>query len=471
MMRTAISPPKMMRSVYGPEPPRERAAEYPGLASLEVRELFPDVPAAMYSLGDDLSIVRKTTQDALTRVDMNRVQRQDTVNILCSEHGFSIMGGEPYAEMIRTVKDVVHERTGCTNIRLRVGVGAGFHEAREIVRHFKLDLYFNGQTCRVGPFDEGVPIETEIGTLYGVAKAYDADWFIHTHYGDLRELYVHRLIDKVLKPFAMSYARLETRGVCHFNFGPRSSNFVQRAIFNSPFIQSKYIFTSFLMVSPAGIVGVDADNDVNQINRRQIITYLRSFGKFIRLLAEIDECVVVLDGARCPMYAHTGGVVFGNLVYNPKVDYFDLDAIPAGTYFAVLERDPSAPKLKGINPAIKALVINHLWTGMFCTEYPMNIPTIVVGRDLADVLIKDPRNPKFMSYAVTAEDLQTAIGFAQRIGRTDQIIVFDGNFGSINVSPSLAEFMLKRAPEVSRHVDEEFFPKWLRQRGIDPQSL
>jgi hypothetical protein len=49
--------------------------------------------------------------------------------------------------------------------------------------------------------------------------------------------------------------------------------------------------------------------------------------------------------------------------------------------------------------------------------------------------------------------------------------VFDGSFGSINLSPSMAEFMLKKAPEVSRNVDEELLPKWLRQRGIDPQQV
>jgi len=63
------------------------------------------------------------------------------------------------------------------------------------------------------------------------------------------------------------------------------------------------------------------------------------------------------------------------------------------------------------------------------------------------------------------------MGFARRVARTDNIIVFDGSFGSINLSPSMAEFMLKKAPEVSRNVDEELLPKWLRQRGIDPQQV
>ena len=45
--------------------------------------------------------------------------------------------------------------------------------------------------------------------------------------------------------------------------------------------------------------------------------------------------------------------------------------------------------------------------------------------------------------------------------------MFDGSFGSINLSPALAEFLVQKVPEVSRKVDEELLPKWLRQRGFD----
>jgi hypothetical protein len=72
-----------------------------------------------------------------------------------------------------------------------------------------------------------------------------------------------------------------------------------------------------------------------------------------------------------------------------------------------------------------------------------------------------------MDFAVTAETLEAAMGFAGKIAAADKVIVFDGSFGSITVSPSLAEFMLKKAPEVSQRVDEELFPMWLRQRGIE----
>lgn len=315
-----------------------------------------------------------------------------------------------------------------------------------------------------------MPIDTEIGILYGLTKIYDADWFIHAHYGDLRELYWHRLIDRALKPFTMSYARLETRAVYHFNFGPRSSNFVQRAIFDSPFVQEKYAFSCFLMTAPSGITKIDADNDLNQIDRRLTLDCLESYGKMIRLFAEIDECVAVLDAGKWPHYQHAGGITFGNLV-NAELDFFDLDAVPAATGFALFEKIPGVPKVKAVNPSIKVLLINHMWTGMMCTELPLSTPTILVGRNLADKLVIEASNPEFMNVAVTAENLTAAMNFALRIAGTDKILVFDGTFGSINLSPSLGEFLMLKAPEVSRKVDEELLPKWLRQRGIDPGEL
>lgn len=165
---------------------------------------------------------------------MNMIKPNDTVNILSSQYGFQIMGGQAYAEMLKTIKDVVEAKTGCHNIRLRVATGFRIREPLEIVKEYKMDEYFKGQTAPVRAIDPGVPIETEIGTLYGVARIYDADWIIHAHHGELRELDMHRMINRAIKPFAMSYARLETRSVEHMNFGPRSSNFIPKVIFNSP---------------------------------------------------------------------------------------------------------------------------------------------------------------------------------------------------------------------------------------------
>jgi len=467
-MLNKAKPSYIRKSIYGPEP-KMRVGDLPGIEALEIRDLFPDVPHEIFLEGGDLSVIRKATKDSLKKVKMDMIRPKDTVNILSSQYGFQIMGGEAYTEMIKTIKDVVEEKTGCKNIRLRVATGFRIREPQEIIQHYKLDQYFKGQARPVRPIDKGVPIETEIGTLYGMAKIYDADWIIHAHHGELRELDMHRMINRAIKPFAMSYARMETRGVAHINFGPRSSNFVSRVIFNSPFVQKKFTFGCFLLTSPEGITGVDAGNDMFELDRRLMILAFKSYGKIRELYNEIKECIAVMDATGEPRYMIGGGMTFGNLT-EAELDLFDLDAIPVSLGYGLYERPPGAPKLKSVNPAIKALVINHMWTGVPQLELPTHIPTIVVGRDLADILAADPMNHDFMRYVVTAENLETAMEFARRTAKTDNIIVFDGCFGAITLSPPLAELLIKKAPDVNRRVDQELMPKWLRQRGIDPKQ-
>jgi hypothetical protein len=359
MLKETVLPPPIRRSMYGPEL-RRRVAELPGLVSVEVRDLFHDIPQEICLEGDDVSLIRRATEDALAAVDMSMIQAEDTVNILSSQYGFQILGGEPYAEVIRTIKDLVQERTGCQNIRLRVATGIRIQEPKEIIKYYGLDQYFNRRALGIGPLDKGVPIETEIGPLYGIARAYDADWIIHAHYNELRELDCHRLIDRAIKPFSMAYARLETRAAAHFNFGPRSANFIQRAIFDSPFVQRKFTFGCFLLTSPAGITGVHADNDLNRLDRRLTAGILKSYGKLRQLLAEIDECIAVLDAGSEPRYMFGGGMTFTNLV-EAETDLFDLEAIPYGLGFGFYEKPPGAPEVRGVNPAIKALVIKETW--------------------------------------------------------------------------------------------------------------
>ena len=133
MLKAAAKPPKIMESSSGPGLPVQRAADLPGISSLDITRLFPDIPAPIYSNSDDLSAVSAATQKALSGVDMEMIGPRDSVNLLCSEHGFSILEGEAYAQMLRTIKDVVEERTGC-KVRLRFCVGGGMNEAREMIR-------------------------------------------------------------------------------------------------------------------------------------------------------------------------------------------------------------------------------------------------------------------------------------------------------------------------------------------------
>jgi len=468
-MLKKATPSYIRRSVYGPEP-RKRAADLPGIVALELRNVFPDIPKEIYLEGDDPAIIREATRNALKKVNMDRIRPSDKVNILSSQYGFQIMGGEAYTEMIKTIKETVEERTGCRNIRLRVTTGFRIREPNEIIKHYGLDKVFRGNAAAVRAIDKGVPIETDIGTLYGVAQVYDADWIIQAHHGELRELDMHRMINRTIKPFAMAYARMETRAVAHMNFGPRSSNFIAKVIFESEFVQSRFTFGCFLLTSPQGIVGVDAGSDLDALERKLMLLGFKSYGKIRELFSEVRECIAVLDATGEPRYMIGGGMTFGN-VTEAELDLFDLDILPVSLGFGLYERPAGGPRVKSINPAIKALVINHMWLGVPQLELATHIPTFVVGKDLANLLRDDPMNHDFMRYAVTAENLETAMEFARRIAKTDNVVVFDGSFGALTLSPPLAEQLLERAPEVSRRVDKQLMPKWLRQRGIDPDEL
>ena len=471
MIKQAVQPPECMESVYG-STPLMRAAYLPGMAAVGVRDLFPDIKQEIYLHGGNLAVIGKATGDALAGVDMSMIKPGDTVNILCSEHGFSIMGGEPYVEMLKAIWRVVRERTGNENLRLRVAAYRGFREADEVIEHYRLKEFFDGKVSGIGPWEKGVPIETEIGTLYGVARAYDADWFIHAYYDDPREIYFHRMIHRALTAFAMSYARYETRSVYHMSFGNRSGGFILKAIFDSPFVQERFAFACFLRFSPSGIIAVDADNDLYQIDRRVTINHLRDFGKMRELLAAIDECVAIWDGGRWGYYIHAGGVCFGVFI-NAKYDPFDLTNPAALSVFDAVDKYSGGPMLTvmQINPAIKAVVMNQSWPGIVIQDVPMLTPTIVVGREQAEMYVRDSANPFFMDFAVTAETLDAAVGFAQKVTGTDKLIVFDGSFGNVNCSPSLAQYLIDAAPEVNCRVEDKLFPMWLKQRGIDPAEV
>jgi len=467
-----VKPLPPIQSRYGPPPEsiRKRAYELPDIVSVKVRDLFPSIPQPVYPSEKGVNAVREATEKALEKVDMSIIKPGDTVNVLGSHHGFTILGGYPYAEMLRTIKDVMHEKTGTDQIRLRVGVGLRFKEADEHIKRHKLDEYYDGKARGIAPIDEGIPVETEIGTLYGIKAAYDAKWIVHAHNSDVREIHFHRHVDRAVKPFGMSYARIETRSTYHHNLGPRGANFVARAIFSSKFVQDKWTFACFLKPSPAGILGVDADNDLFALDKRLTIDNFRYYGRILTLLSSIDECIAVLDFS-CPIpYVFVAGMIFANFSA-ASVDIFDLDnPLPGYTWYteALYDRNdkPLIPEIPPINPAIKALVINYSWGGYPSVFWAKHIPTIVVGEKQAEVFSSDPQNIEFMKYSVKADDLETAIRFAQKIAGTDKILIFDGAPEALNVSKSLAEYLIKKAPEIEEKMDKELIPKWCRQRGI-----
>lgn len=476
-MRKPIAPTKPRVSQYGVDPKYvvKRISEFPEITSVLLTELFPDTPKVIYPSAAGVDAVREATVKSLAGVDMSMIGPDNSVNICASHHGFTLLGGEAYATLLKTIRDEVEKRTGCQNIRLRAGVGMRLRETEEYIKSFGLDKYFGpGKAKGVAPIDEGVPIETEIGTLYGIKAIYDADFIIHAHNSDVREIHFHRQIDRALKPFAMSYARAETRSTYHQNLGPRAANFTARAIFNSEFVQKKFAFASFLSMSPAGVVGVDSDNDLFALNDRLTIEGFKYYGKIITLLGQIDECIVGLDFP-CPVpYVFASGVIYANFVC-ANIDLFDLNGLPPYTWYteAFYGKDgkPLIPSIPSVNPAIKMVVHNYAWAGYPSAFFSDHSPTVVVGAEQAEVMNRCPMNVTYMDHAVIADTTDTAMEFAYKVAKTDKVIIFDGATGGINVSESMAKLLLEKAPVASKLVDEVLMPKWLRQRGIDSAAL
>lgn len=466
-------PSYIRKSMYGPATesglPKMRAADLPGMVALPVQALFPDIPKAIYVEGDDLTPIRKSTEAALVNCDMSKIRPDSTVNILTSQYGFMIMGGFAYREMVRTIKEVVEQRTGCKKVRLRIATGFRLKEPEEIIEHYGLAEMFDGKVSPALYIDRAVEIDTPIGKLMGIRKIYDADYIIHVHHGELRELDMHRMISRTMKPFSMSYARFETRSVHHMNFGPRSSNLIPRLIFESEFVQKKFTFGVFMAASPQGVTGIEAGNDLMPIDRRLMLLAFKSYGKIRELYNEIKDCICIMDGTGEPRYMVGGGTTFGNLL-EAELDLFDLDAVPISLGFGLYQPPPTQPKLKAVNPAIRAMVMNHFWTGVPQQELATACPMVLVGNEMFKLVKEDCMNIEMSKHVVTAESLPAAVKFAKRVAKTENLIAFDGAYGAITCSEALADHLIKRAPEVSRRVEEEMMPKWLRQRGLDPSE-
>lgn len=476
MIHKPIRPIEPKPSQYGIEPSlvKTRVSELPNMVSLKLQELFPDLPDVIYPARDGVDGIRNVKEaayESLRKVDMSMIKPEHTVNILASHHGFTLYGGQPYAELLKAIKDIVEEKTGSKNIRLRAGVGMRFRETEEYIKRYGLDTYFGGKAIGLAPVDEGIPIETEIGTLYGLKKIYDADWIIHAHHTDVREVHFHRQVDKAVKPFGMSYARCETRSTYHQNLGPRAANFTARAIFESKFVQSKFAFASFLNVGPHGIVGVDSDNDLYALNDRATFVGCQYYGKIMTLFGEIDECIAVLDFP-CPVpYVFSAGVIYANFT-GANADLYDMDnALPPYTWYteAFYNRNekPMHDDIPPMNPAIMMCVHNYAWLGYPSAFFSKHIPTIVVGQEQSDLFDTDPLNIQYMDYAAVMKTTEGAMDFAYNATGTDKVIIFDGAMAGINLSRSLAELLIEKAPEVSERVDKVLLPKWLKQRGVD----
>jgi hypothetical protein len=450
-----------------------RAKDLPEIGSILNQELFPErIFPVIFPGNNGLEVIREHTEASLKAVDMSMIKPSDSVNILASHHSFTLMGGEPYAQLVRAVKDVVQRRTGVKDIRFIAGVGLRFRESEEYIKKFGLDGYFDGKAWGVAPIDRGIPVETGIGTLYGLKRIYDADWIIHTHNTDIREVHFHRMVDRILKPFGMSYARIETRSVYHHNLGPRGANFVARAIFESEFVKKKFAFSTILKIFPAGITGVDSDNDLLSQNERITVESLLEYGKVVTLLGKIPACIVILDCPGPVPYTFGGGLIFGNFL-SASVDQFDLDRpLTPYCFYSEMAFDSKNDRLysdvPALNPSIKTVINNYSFKGYPSNFFSEHLPTVVVGPKMAELFRSCPQNTDYMKYALMADNLESAVHFAYNTTGTRNVIIFDGAREGVNASTPLIEFLVKSAPQVESEVEGELLPKWLRQRGLNP---
>ncbi len=435
-------PPPLHKSIFGYKHPELRAAQLPGMVAVPVRKLFPDVPEPLMEMGQSADAIAPATRRAMEQVDLSRIGVNDTVNLLCSEHGFAMMGGEAYAKMLVAVREIISERTGNTKIRLAFSAGSSKLESAEIIETFGLKQHFE-KIISFGPYDRGVEIETEIGTLYGIGQAYKAQHLIYCHYDDPRETHFHRLNGRALKAFTMSYARIETRAIFHNNFPTSSANIVPRALYESDFIQKKFCCVVMLRSAPSGIMGVDAENDLLALDKAMSKQLLHDYGKMIHLMESIDECIVVLDGHRWLHYQHAGGTTACNLFFG-DVDHLDLD----------YDHSWSG------NPAVKAVVMNYAWKSAF----PLPNTPIIASSD------KTARSMKRIIHHTnvqSADSLADAMDKAYALSGTRKAIIFDGAYGVVHCTPEMADYLCQIAPDVSRAVDEHHLPKWLAQRGLN----
>ena len=473
----AVRTAPYMPSIYG-NTPEKHFYDLPDAVSVTVSDIFPAITPAIYKFGDDLKIIADATRESLKNVDMSKIQQEDTINLCCSEHGFTLLGGNAYVTMIKTIKEVVEERTNNQNIRLRLCMYRTPAEAKEVIEYYHLREQFDCEIMGCGPFDEGVEIDTYIGKLYGLKKVYDADWFIYAYYDDPREMYVHRSYNRCLKSFMMNFARYEVRSCVHNTYGPSSAMIIPQAIFDSEFVQNKFAFGTFLMTAPTGVVEIRSDTDLYAIDRASQINMLKNYEMMRELFSQLDPYIAVWDGGRWGYYLHTGGLVFGSAEIS-HYPFFDLDVPYTMDRSKMMGGYDGGVMAKGVgdSPILKGIVSNQSWIGLNVSFVAHGTPTWCVGEEQLNMYRHDPTNQGFMpgmawADLVTLTDtLEHGIAEAQEKTGVKNVIAFDGNFGAINCNREAAEDIIKKAAPIHDHVMKEVYPKLLRQRGIDPTEV
>ncbi|KUI29279.1 hypothetical protein [Mycobacterium sp. GA-2829] len=475
-MTIAIPAPSLYPTWNGRTPAdvvTTRAAELDGIVTLPIRELTPWLPKPIWApearFGPtDLDEVRGRTRARLESVDWSKIQRGDKVNLLANPHGFAL-SGMAYVALLEEIQKYVQETTGA-KVRLRIAESMGHIENPDWMKIYDLERRF-GDAKECPQIGQGVEIETRVGPMYLTRQLFNGDHFIHTHVTEMREGYLHRMVDRLYKPFGMGYTRLETRSAYHFGYGPRTGQLVARAVFDSHYVQQRYVSTVVLNTSPEGVIDVDADNDLGLLDQRVATDIFRNYAVLIRLMSEVKDVTVVFDGHGNTIYSYAGGIPF-DVLYYANADWLDLDN-PA--LYAVLMpesiRGMVGQYMMGENANIKAFVINYMAGGVPYIYLLKGVPTFVTSRKVMDWLEQDPSGCWIGNLAEVTDGLADAVARGKAIAQSDNVLVYDNLPGALHVSESLAQELREAAPRVIEDVEKVRMPKWLAQRGLPTVSL
>jgi hypothetical protein len=475
-MTTVLPAPDLMPTWNGRTPAdvvAVRGAELDGIVTLPVRELTPWLPKPIWAqyeeLGPtDVEEVRERTRARVKRVDWSKISKGDRVNLLANPHGFAL-SGMAYVAMLEEIADHVRTTTGA-KVRLRVAESMGHIENPDWMKIYELESRF-GDAKECPQIAQGVEIGTRVGKMYLTRQLFNGDHFIHTHVTEMREGYLHRMSDRLFKPFGMAYTRLETRSAYHFGYGPRTGQLVARAVFDSEFVQKQYVSTVVLNTSPEGVIDVDADNDLGALDRRVATDIFRNYAVLIRLMSEVKDVAVVFDGHGNTIYSYAGGIPFDVLYYS-NADWLDLDN-PA-LYAALLPdsmRGLFGQYMMGENANIKAYVINYMAGGVPYMYLIKGVPTFVTSPQMMDWLDADPSGCWIRDSVQVTDGLADAVARAKEVAKSENVLIYDGLPGALHVSESLAQDLREAAPRVTEDVEKVRLPKWLAQRDLPAVSL
>ena len=463
-----IEPPAFKQLLNGDKPAElitERSADLPGMMALPVRELVPHMPKPIWSpnaeFGEtDPEVIRRETREKISKVDWSKIEEGRTVHLIANPLGFSLMG-EGYVAMLEEIRSYVSDLRK-SPVKVKIAESMGPLANPDWIKTYRLKERL-GDIENISQIGPGKKIDTILGDQYVCKKLFTAPYFIHTHVTEPRETYFHRMIDRLVKPFGMSYVRLETRSAYHFGFGPRTGQMIAKAVFESEFIQKSYVASVVLNTVSEGVASVEADNDLYALDAKMTKNIFRNYGPLLQLLGMIDEVIPILDWLGCFFYNYGGGITFSNLFY-ADTDYLDLDNLALSATSGKFGREGLT---MGNTEALKAIVINYMAGGVPVVPFLGDMQSVHIATEIeARLLENDPSMSYVRDHAIVHDGLSHAVAAAQDKTGCENLFAFDSTPGVFRVNEPMANILLDAAPKAIQRVEQELMPKWLRQRNL-----